>query len=367
MMGINFLLRKEGLDNIKKLDTMHINKIASFISEKICAAFPDLNLSQSQLFIQISRLDMYTAHFADHSSAKYVYGNGSIYFSEDLDLNNIDVATIHECIHYLQEYKDKKGKLIKLGLYDLSNKMGLALNEAAVQLIACRASGTPTFENVTYYGMNFTSESPEYYPLECALVSQMTFFTGDEALYFSTLYSSPMFERNFANVATAEVFFDIQDGLDKLLEIETELALLSQKYQNSTSSLEKSAILQRQIDSKKKAITNTCVKIQNKIIENCFKKKFLKLETYDDIREFENDLVEFRKYLIQPENYTFYNEFCQKMMQDISFKKDQIIKYGKPIDIPKDYGQYLPVVVTAKKLNKLQEVFQTLKAFIFGE
>ena len=366
-MGINFLLKKEGLENIKKLDTMHINQIASYISEKICNAFPDLNLLQSDLFIQISRLDMYTAHFEDHSSAKYVYGNNSIYFSEDLDFNNIDITAIHECIHYLQEYKDQKGKLIKLGLYDLTNKMGLALNEAAVQLVACRTLGNTHFENVTYYGMNFTSESPEYYPLECALVSQMTFFTGDDALYFSTLYSSSMFERNFANVASAETFFDIQDNLDKLLEIETELAVLTQKYQNSTSSIEKSAILQKQIDSKKKAITNVCIKIQNKIIDNCFKKKFLTLETYDDIREFENELVEFRKYLIIPENYTYYDEFCAKMTQDISFRKDQIIKYGKPIDIPKDYGAYLPVVVTTKKLNKLQEVIQTLKAFIFGE
>lgn len=366
-MGINFLLRKEGLENIKKLDTMHINKIASYISEKICAAFPDLNLSQSSLFIQISRLDMYTAHFADHSSAKYVYGNGSIYFSENLDLNNIDIAAIHECIHYLQEYKDQKGKLIKLGLYDLTNKMGLALNEAAVQLIACRTAGNTNFENVTYYGMSFTSESPEYYPLECALLSQMTFFTGDDPLYFSTLYSSSMFERNFANVASAEAFFNIQDNLDKLLEIETELAILTQKYQNSTSSIERSAILQRQIDSKKKAITNTCIKIQNQIIDNCFKKKFIQLETYDDIREFENDLIEFKKYIITPANYNYYNEFCNKMMQDIAFKKDQIVKYGKPIDLPKEYGAYLPVVVTTKKLNKLQEVIQTLKAFIFGE
>ena len=365
-MGINFLLKKEGLDNIKKIDTMQINKIASYISEKLCNAFPDLNLVQSQLFIQISRLDMYTAKFTDNSSAKYVYGNNSIYFNESLNLDNIDIPALHECIHYLQEYKDEKGKLVKLGLYDLNNKMGLALNEAAVQLIACRTAETSTFENVTYYGMYFTSESPEYYPLECALVSQMTFFTGDDALYFSTLYGNSMFERNFASVASAEVFYDIQDGLDKLLEIETELSYLSLKYQNSSSSLQKSTILQRKISSKKKVITNLCIKLQNKIIDNCFKKKFIKLDTFDDIREFESELAQFKKYLIQPSGYTYYTEFCQKMQNDIDFKKEQIIKYGKPIDIPKDYGAYLPVVVTAKKLNKLQEVIQTMKEFIWG-
>lgn len=366
-MSINYLLRKEGLENIKKLDTLHINKIASYISEKLCTSFPDLHLSQSQLFIQISRLDMYTAHFSDNSSAKYVYGKNSIYFNENLDLNNIDIAAIHECIHYLQEFKDEKGRLVKLGLYDIKQRIGLAINEAAVQLIACRTSGKPTLETVTYYEMSFISESPEYYPLECALLSQMTFFTGDEALYFSTLYSSPMFERNFTSTSTEKTYFEIQLALDKLLYLETDLEKLTQKFQNSTSSLEKSMILQKQIDSKKKAIKHACIKIQNKIIDNCFKSKFIKLETFDDIRDFENNLEEFKKYLIQSEDYTYYNDFCQKIAKDIAFKKDQIIKYGKSIDIPKEYGEYLPVVVTAKKLSKLQEVIQTLKEFIFGE
>ena len=72
-MSINFLLKKEGIENIKKLDTMQINKIASYISEKICSTFPDLNLSQSQLFIQISRLNMYTARFSDRPADSGVW------------------------------------------------------------------------------------------------------------------------------------------------------------------------------------------------------------------------------------------------------------------------------------------------------
>ena len=101
-MGINLLLRKEGLENIRKLNTLQINKIASYIADKLCKSFPELHLSQSALFIQISRLDMYIATMPDGSSAKYVYGNNSIYFNENLDLSNMDITAIHECIHYLQ-------------------------------------------------------------------------------------------------------------------------------------------------------------------------------------------------------------------------------------------------------------------------
>ena len=55
------------------------------------------------------------------------------------------------------------------------------------------------------------------------------------------------------------------------------------------------------------------------------------------------------------------------MMEDIAFKKNQIIKYGRVVDIPKEYGEFLPMETTVKKLSKVQEVLATLREFIFGE
>lgn len=366
-MGINSLLKKEGLENIRKLNTLQINKIASIISDKLCKSFPELHLSQSELFIQISRLDMYIAKMQDSfSSAKYVYGNNSIYFNENLDLTKINIPIIHECIHYLQESKDSKGKLIKLGLYDLNKTTGLALNEAAVQLMATRTEKL-NYDSVTYYGMSFIAESPEFYPLECALLNQMLFFTGDESLYFSTLYGSPMFEKTFTSISDNDTFFEIEFQLDKLLKLETDLSILSQKLRTKDTSVEKSKLLQLQIENKKKAITNTCLKLQNRIIESCFKKQFMEANTFDDLRELENDLKDFQGLLIQPDNYNYYNQFCEKISKDINFKKDQIIKYGKVIDIPKEYSNYLTITNGSKKLSKLHEVLSTLREFIFGE
>ncbi len=365
-MGINLLLRKEGLENIQKLNTLRVNQIASNLSNKLCNSFPELHLSQSDLFRQLSRLDMYVAQMQDtNSSAKYVYGNGSIYFNQNQNLNQMDIPIIHECIHYLQEAKDSKGKLIRLGLYDLNKQTGLALNEAAVQLIAVRTVNKQ-IDTVKYFGMSFISESPEFYPLECALLSQMTFFTGNEAMYFSTLYGIPMFEKTFKNMSDDDTYFDIEMDFDKLLETETDLAILSQKLQTTDTSIEKSKLLQLQIEAKKKSITKTCTKIQNKIIETCFKRKFMDASTFDDLRELETDLNSFQNLLIKPANYTFYDEFCEKILKDINFKKDQIIKYGKVIDIPKEYSNYLPIVVAPKKLSKIHEIINTLKEFILG-
>lgn len=372
-MGTSFLIKKEGLENIQKLDTLQINKIASFISNTLCEAFPELHLSQSDLFIQISRLNMYKAKMPDASSAKYVYGNSEIYFNENLDFESIDIPAIHECIHYIQETKDSKGKLINLGLYDLTKETGLAINEAAVQLIATR-SKIARFEDVTYFGMRFTTESPEYYPLECALLSQMVYFTGNEPMYFSTLYGNNMFEKAFKSVSIGNSYNNILSEMDKLLYIENDLNLLSQKLLSVDSA--KSRLLQFQIENKKKAITSHCLKVQNMIIQTCLNKRFQDVQTFDDIREFEETLEDFKKMLIIPDNYSFYEDFCLKMKDKILYKKDQIIKFGKVLDTPKEYlyetdeklgsSTNLPVATSYKQLTKFQQLIQALKDIILG-
>ena len=262
-MGIYLLLKKEGIENPQKLDTLNINKIAANISEKICKAFPELNLNQSDLFISLSRLDMYTAKFQDNSSsAKYAYGNNSIYFSQDMNFDDISTLAVHECIHFIQETKDSKGKSVRLGLYDLVQQTGLGLNEAAVQYMASIATNEVK-DSVTYYGMTFDSISPDYYPLECALLNQIVNFTGSYPLYTSTINSNDIFEKTFTDLVGQEFFYLIQDNFDKLLLLEADIVTMSSKLIESEEPIEKIRAMQDKISSKKNEITNLFLKMQN--------------------------------------------------------------------------------------------------------
>ena len=130
-MSINHILRKENIENIVPLSTLEVNKIATVVSTKLCNAFPEHNLNQSDLFISLARLNMYTAKMPNtSSSAKYFYKNNSIYFKDNLDFETLDTLSIHECIHFMQELKDENGKLLRMGLYNLEKfkDTGLALN-----------------------------------------------------------------------------------------------------------------------------------------------------------------------------------------------------------------------------------------------
>ena len=162
--------------------------------------------------------------------------------------------------------------------------------------------------------------------------------------------------------------------MDKLLYVENDLNLLSQKLLTVDSG--KSRLLQFQIENKKKAIINHCLKAQNEIIQTCLNKRFEEINTFDDIRDFENTMQDFKKMLILPENYSFYDDFCLKIQDKLRYKKDQIIKYGKVLDTPKEYvfetdekigsSSNLPVATSMKKLSKFGQILQALKDIILG-
>ena len=152
-MSINSTLKKEGINVISQLNTMQINQIASNISEKLSKAFPEHNIDQSDLFISIARLNMYIAEMPNDAAAKYFYKNNSIYFSSDINLEDLNTLAVHECLHFIQEVTNKHGKLLRLGLYDLEKgHSGLGLNEAAVQYMASIATDAP-MDTAKYYNM----------------------------------------------------------------------------------------------------------------------------------------------------------------------------------------------------------------------
>ena len=188
-MSIESDLRKDGIRVIDILDTMSVNKIAHNIAKKLCDTFPELCFSENDLFTKLSQLNMYRASMPEGmAEANYFYKNTSIYFNEKIDFDDLEEFAIHECIHYIQEIKDKKNNLVRMGLCNFDNFkiLGMGLNEAAVQYMTSKVIGI-TKDYVKYFGISFRTISPSYYPLECNLIEQMAYITGDSILFDSTL------------------------------------------------------------------------------------------------------------------------------------------------------------------------------------
>ena len=331
-MSINSILKKEGITVVNPLNTLEINKIASKIAEMLCSTFPEHNLNKSDLFISISRLNMYIAKMPNsQAKAKYFYKNNSIYFSEDMDFDDLNTLAVHECIHFLQQLKNKRGKVTRLGLYDLHGKTcGMGINEAAVQLMASKATNCP-LDAVHYYNMNLTTESPDYYPIETAIIRQLAYFTGTYPLFHSVLHSNDVFKNTFIAKSNEKAYNQIEYNLDLLLHYQEELSITMYSLQNYTeaeTSFNKIKNLSNTIKALKDIILKITLEIQNTIIYNCFNKEFDYIRDNNSLKAFQEHLYNFKDYLIDTEGYNYYNQFYCDMMNRLEEKRELIKKYG---------------------------------------
>ena len=328
-MNIKSVLKKEGITNIRPLDILTINKISKNISHKLYETFNEHNINESDLFISISRLQMYFAQMPeDASAAKYFYKNQSIYFNDKFSIDEIEEFAIHECIHYLQEIKDEKGNLLRLGLYDISegSNKGMGLNEAAVQLMAATASGAP-IDKVKYYDLFLVTESPEYYPLQCVILKEMMYFTGNYPLYHSTLYSDDVFKNTFSSKFGKRAYYKIEKNVDELLTLEALLNTLTTevKYTNRQRKIKQTNQL---IDQCKDKIANLFIETQDFIIELCFETEFNEIRTMEDLKYFKSRIYNFKDIIGYTADYDFYNKYYIKKMEEFEAKKEYIKEHG---------------------------------------
>lgn len=361
-------LKKEGIEVVSQLDTLKVNTIAINVASKLCLAFPEHNLNKSELFESLSRLNMYVAKMpADSSGAKYFYKDNSIYFNETADIDEMSTLAVHECIHYIQEARDYTNRVSKMGLYTPTSNTGLAINEAAVQLMASEANMNET-STETYYGILINTISPNYYPLECALLNQISYFTGTYPLFHSTLNSNDVFKNTFTLKSDKKTYSIVSKNFDKLLSLESNLNYFSSElqYTDKVSSIK---LLNKLINETKEDIKEIFFKTQNLIMHKCFKNEFNSIRNLEDIKDFNNKLYNYKNIIGSAEDYTFYNEFYRNMMNVIEEKKAYIEQYGE-INLFENVNTSLMLVDTTKNtfsfittfVNKIKKLFRLNKS-----
>ena len=326
-MSIESDLRKDGIKVVRKLDTLSINTISRDIAEKLCKSFPEQNFIFQNLFIALSRIPMYIADIPDgFAEATYFYKNSSLYFKQGLGIDELEKFAVHEFIHYLQEIKDKKGNLLRLGLCDFGDLKvcGMGLNEGAVQLMAAKAINSKE-EIVKYYGISLPTTSPSYYPLLCNLVNQMSYITGKNVLYDSTFYGSTIFKETFSTLCGLSNFLKIQSNLDKIMETEEKAIRLNNKLMSDNCEGMKAQRVAKRIDKYKERINNLYFQTQNLIYSSYFNNQFNKISTTADIDEYRYKLYNYKNFIGISDNYSDFNDFYINKMMDLDAKYESIM------------------------------------------
>lgn len=326
-MSIESDLKKDGIKVIGTLDTLSVNTLAHDVAEKICKTFPEQNFIFHNLFIALSRIPMYIAEMPEgFAEANYFYKNSSIYFKAGVPTCELEKFAIHEFIHYLQEIKDKKGNLVKLGLCDFGDLkiQGMALNEGAVQLMASKALEQKQ-EIVKYYGISLPTNSPTYYPILCNLVAQMAYVTGEENLFDSTFYGTSLFKERFADLCGINSLIKIQDNLDKIMNTEEKIIKLNQKLMQDTCEGMKAQRIASKISKLKEKLKNLYFTTQDLIYSSYFNTQFAKITTTADIDSYRFRLYNYKNYIGITEDYSNFNEYYINKMMDLDNKYESIM------------------------------------------
>lgn len=321
-MSINSELKKAGIGNIEKLDTLTVNRIAKNVANKIISRYPSFGINEHDIFIRLSRLNMYKAQMPDGiAEANYFYKNCSIYFNCKINNSDLEEFAIHECIHYLQEIKNSKNKIIKMGLCDYSSfkTHGLGLNEAAVQYLSTKIIGVkPDFEK--YYGINLYTPSPSYYPLECALLNEILYFIDEEILFRSTFFSNDDFKNAIIKNTSKTTFNKLEKYFDFILKLEEKIILLNNKIIQLTENSSKINSLNTKLNKYKNLMTNSFISTQNLIITSFFDKGFDSISNLEELERFRRKLYKFSDIIGSIEKYDFFDNYYVLTMNKLEHK-----------------------------------------------
>ncbi len=94
--------------------------------------------------------------------------------------------------------------------------------------MASKINGIPR-DFVKYFGISFETISPSYYPLECCLVNQMAYITGEDVFFESTINSNDNFKKKFADATSPKTFMAIQNAFDDIFNDEESIIKLNNK------------------------------------------------------------------------------------------------------------------------------------------
>lgn len=230
-------LKKLGIEVIEKVKDIDIVDIANQVSSKLIITFPKSNLDFMNIYTILLSTNMYYANIKENmSKANFYYKNSNIYFSKEIDIENIDEYLFHECIHKIQEHKNKKNKLTRMGMCEINELSikAMALNEAAIQYITTKCL-EKNEKIINIYDISFVTKS-NYYPILTSLISQIALLIGDNILVDSTINSNEDFkiemidefgEKNY--VLIERNFEEILNSKNEILNNGENVEILSQK------------------------------------------------------------------------------------------------------------------------------------------
>ena len=332
-MEISKLLKKFDIKVIGKVTKEQQIRVSDNVATKITNEFNYIDYSY--IYNKLMKLKMYIAILPEGiEKSIYSYEEDTLFISDEEDLNFISRELLYECIHAIQDIRNSKGKIKQLGQCLFSNfkLYAIALNESSIEYIVSKIFGEEE-KYIEEYGIKVKTYSPNNYPLICNILSQLLFFSKEETLVKSTIYSTDDFASDGIEKIGQTSYINIQKKLDGMLYGSEEIKGIKRRIKEEIKDgyIEEIDKELNKICEKEVTIRKLYMDCQMTILTMYFDKLFTIIENLQEIKCYKNKLEDFKEligfYTNKEQEYflEYYKGYYKKKEEEL-LKKESNIK-----------------------------------------
>ena len=324
------ILKKMGISNPEKLDFKQKESLVKSVSQKIADRFETYGIKYENIYMKLINTDMYLSDIKSGTpKANYIYKNSSLYIDRSIDISENNEDILRECICKVQEVRNKKNKIHKLGLcrFNESKIAGVAFNEAGMQYVL-RLLLDKKEEKVNAYGVMINSISIQY-PALTNIIRQMTFIAGENYLVQSIINSTDDFKKSFIDKCNETSYYSIMKNTDLMYEAKKRITNIDRKILFDKKIKEESkAKLREKVNKYSKSIRFSYTKIQKELCQCYFNKRIGIANTIDKLEFIREEIGSYKKLIAISceEEDNFFDKYSLDCYYKIERKIEKINK-----------------------------------------
>lgn len=331
-MGISKILKKFDIKVIGKVSKEEQIIISDNVATKITNKFNFIDYGY--IYTKLMRAKMYIAIIPKGMTrAIYSYEEDTLFISDEEDLNNVSKELLYECIHTMQDIRDKKGNVKQLGqcIFSDYKVYAMALNEASILYITQKIF-EEEIKYVEAYGIKANTYSPNSYPLICNILLQLLFISNEKTLVKSTLNSTDEFLIDGIEEIGESSYVTIQNNLDEMLYASEEIIGIKRSLKNNTSdgNMEEINKELNRIYEKEAIIRRLYMDSQMSIFTMYFDRLYNRVQTISDIQIYRRRLEDYKEligfYTNESQEYflEYYEGYYKEKEEKLKEKQDKI-------------------------------------------
>ncbi len=355
-MGISKILKKFDIKVIGKVSKEQQIIISDSVATKITNKFNFIDYGY--IYTKLMRAKMYIAIIPEGMTrAIYSYEEDTLFISDEEDLNNISKELLYECIHTMQDIRDKKGNVKQLGqcIFSDYKVYAMALNEASILYITQKIF-EEEIKYVEAYGIKANTYSPNSYPLICNILLQLLFLSNEKTLIKSTLNSTDEFLIEGIGQIGEGSYVNIQNNLDEMLYASEEIVGIKRSLKNNTSdgNMEEINKALNTMYEKEAIIRKLYMDSQMSIFTMYFDRLYNRVQTISDIQIYRKKLEDYKKLIgfYTNESQEYFLEYYEGYYKE---KEEKLIEKENEIKRKND------LALTVISDNMIVQIFRQIK------